>query len=117
MWSTTNGDDRNTQFAFKDYQCIGIAALYREPSARSGDILMMWVDPRCRGSVAASLLVKNLLSWAKGSGFSAVCLDVTDTNAGAIRFYEKQGFRDTGETVEIDYHRNLRGVRMTLKLS
>ena len=45
LLTTTAGDERNTQFVFKDDDCIGIAALYREPSAPSGDIIMMWVDP------------------------------------------------------------------------
>jgi len=118
LWSTTTGDDRNTQFAFEDDQCIGIAALYREPSASSGDIIMMWIDPRYRGSTAASSLslVDNLLSWAKGSGFAAVSLEVTDSNARAIKFYENQGFHDTGEKAEVDFNRNLNGLRMTQKL-
>ena len=103
LWSTTTGDDRNTQFAFVDDQCIGMAALYREPSAPSGDIIMMWVDPGYRGTSAASSLVGNLLSWAKHSGFATVSLEVTDSNARAIRFYENQGFHDTGEKVEIDF--------------
>ncbi|MEM8954227.1 MAG: GNAT family N-acetyltransferase [Verrucomicrobiota bacterium] len=116
LWSTTSGGDRNTQFAFKAEQCIGIAALYREPSASSGDIIMMWVDPRHRGSFAAFSLVEGLLSWARDSGFVAVSLNVTDTNARAIRFYKNQGFRDTGEKVAIDVRRNLSGIRMTLEL-
>lgn len=116
LWSTTTGGNRNTQFAFEEDQCIGIAALYREPSAPSGDIIMMWVDPGHRGSSAASLLVHNLLSWSRESGFSAVSLDVTESNARAIKFYEKQGFHDTGEKVEIDFNRNLSGIRMIQKL-
>ncbi len=116
LWSTTTGDDRNTQFAFEGDQCIGIAALYREPSAPSGDIIMMWVDPRYRGSSAASSLVRVLLSWAKDSGFVAVSLEVTDSNARAIKFYENEGFHDTGEKVEVDSNRALSGIRMTQKL-
>lgn len=116
LWSTTAGVDRNTQFAFDDGECIGIAALYREPSAPSGDIIMMWVAPEYRGSSAASSLVSNLISWAKDSGFSAVSLNVTDTNGRAIKFYENQGFHDTGEKAEVDASRNLSGIRMTQKL-
>jgi len=117
LWATTDGNDRNTQFAFEDGRCVGIAALYRERSKPSGDIVMMWVDPEYRGSSAASLLVDELLSWAKESGFAAVSLNVTDSNARAIKFYENQGFHDTGEKVEVDFGRNLRGIRMTRKLA
>ena len=116
LCSTTSGDLRNTQFAFEGNDCIGIAALYREPSAPSGDIIMMWVDPRYRGSGAASSMIGNLLFWAKDSGFTAVSLNVTDTNARAIKFYENQGFHDTGEKVEVDSNRNLNGIRMTCRL-
>jgi len=116
LWSTTTGGNRNTQFAFEEDQCVGIAALYREPGAASGDILMMWIDPGYRGSSAASLLVDELISWAKESGISAVFLDVTDSNSRAIRFYENQGFEDTGERVEVDFSRHLSGIRMTRKL-
>ena len=37
LWATTSGGDRNTQFAFDDEECIGIAALYREGAAPSGE--------------------------------------------------------------------------------
>ena len=116
LLTTTAGDERNTQFVFKDDDCIGIAALYREPSALSGDIIMMWVDPMYRGSCAASSLVENLIDWAKGSGFFTVSLNVTDTNTRAIKFYENKGFLDTGEKVEVDSTRGLRGIRMSQKL-
>ena len=116
LGSTTSGVDRNTQLAFAEEQCIGLAALYREPAAPSGDLIMMWVDPRYRGTRAASLLVAQLLAWAKESGFSSVSLDVTDSNTRAIRFYENQGFHETGEKVEIDAARDLSGVRMTQEL-
>ena len=116
LFSTASGGDRNTQFAFKGDDCIGIAALYREPSGPSGDIIMMWVDPIYRGSSAASLLVESLLSWAKDSGFTSVSLNVTDTNARAIKFYENEGFHDTGEKVEVDLSRSLNGIRMAQTL-
>lgn len=77
---------------------------------------MMWVAPQHRGSRAASFLVGNLLSWAKNSGIDVVSLDVTDSNERAIRFYENQGFRDTGDRIDIDIERSLTGVRMTQTL-
>lgn len=112
--STTTGDLRNMQFAFDGDACIGIAALYREGNALSGDIIQMWVDPTYRGSQAAATLVRSLLEWAKTAGFHAVNLNVTDTNRRAIQFYRNCGFELTGEVVEIDLARNLQGVRMTM---
>lgn len=112
LFSTTSGVHRNTQFAFEGDNCIGIAALYREPLAMSGDIIMMWVDPAHRGSRVASSLVENLICWARECGFDSITLSVTDTNGRAIRFYENRGFCATGETVDIDEKRGLRGIRM-----
>jgi GNAT superfamily N-acetyltransferase len=112
LWSTVSGLLRNTQFAFHGDECIGIAALYREPGSEWGDVIMMWVDPRHRGSDAATLLVGNLLEWARECGLRSVGLGVTDANARAIRFYEKMGFVATGETLDVDAERGLRGIRM-----
>lgn len=100
------------QFAFDDITCIGIAALYREKDAHSGDIIQMWVAPNYRGSKAASCMMQALLVWAKAVGFTSVGLCVTDTNLRAIQFYKNCGFELTGETVDVDQKRNLRGVRM-----
>lgn len=115
--STTSGGFRNTQFAFEDGKCVGLAALYREATATSGDVIMMWVDPCARSSLAASSLIENLLKWAEESGLLTVQLSVTDTNTRAIRFYEKHGFILTGEEVDIDPARQLRGVRMKYQLA
>jgi len=116
LFSTTSGAHRNTQLAFDGDDCIGIAALYREPLALSGDIIMMWVDPAHRGSRVASSLVANLICWARECGFDSIALNVTDTNSRAIRFYENQGFCATGETVDVDAKRGLRGIRMNQHL-
>lgn len=116
LWATTSGGDRNTQFAFDDEECIGIAALYREGAAPSGEVLMMWVDPSYRGSSAATMLVEELLRWAKGSEFAEVNPVVSESNARAIRFYEKLGFQDTGEKVEVDANRDLIGIRMAQEI-
>ena len=35
-----------------------------------------------------------------------------DITTRAIRFYERCGFSATGETVDVDSERNLRGIRM-----
>ena len=112
--STTSGPFRNTHFAFEMDKCIGIAALYRQEDTDSGDIIMMWGEPDHRGSDAAKMLVESLLAWAKNSGFDLIGLSVTDTNARAIQFYANCGFRPTGDTVDVDVSRELRGIRMEI---
>jgi len=112
LTSTTSGALRNTQFAFDSNTCVGIAALYRENDARSGELVMMWVEPDYRGSNAATLLVQSLLDWAKTVGIESVELGVTDGNSRAIQFYENCGFQPTGEAIDIDRERGLRGIKM-----
>lgn len=96
------GKLRNIQFAFYDDNPIGIAALYREKEVMSGDVIMMWVDEKFRGSEVASLLVSSLIGWARELSFQSVHLSVTRSNKCAIRFYEKCGFELTGEEVAAD---------------
>jgi len=115
--STVSSINRNTQFCFKDDECIGIAALYREDRADTGDIIMMWVSPQARGTDAAALLIKNLISWASEVGMSEVLLNVTDTNMRAIQFYMNCGFASTGKVVDCDAARNLKAIRMSKKIA
>nr|BAM62438.1 GCN5-related N-acetyltransferase [uncultured microorganism] len=115
--STVSGGLRNTQFAFSDGECVGIAALYREDGSTHGDIIMMWVSPQHRGSQAASLLVTRLLDWACDEDFKTVYLNVTDSNDRAVHFYKKCGFVSIGERVEVDVSRGLYGIRMTKNLA
>lgn len=117
LHSTVSGCDRNTQLAFDGDSCVGIAALFREPKSPTGDIIMMWIDPIHRGSVAATLLVAKLIKWAREFGFESVALNVTDTNTRAIKFYQNQGFIPTGNAVDIDSERGLRGIRMAMQLN
>jgi len=109
---SANGSLRNTVFAFDGRHCIGIASLYREKDAKEGEILQMWVAPEFRGTGTASKLVSELLQWADAAGIQAVGLTVTTANNRARKFYEKCGFRTTGEEIDVDASRHLRGYRM-----
>jgi ribosomal protein S18 acetylase RimI-like enzyme len=59
-------------------------------------LMSMWVDPAHRGHAVADTLVASLLSWARDDGARVVRLLVIDTNLGARRCYERNGFRPTG---------------------
>ncbi|BDS07448.1 N-acetyltransferase [Oceaniferula spumae] len=114
--STVSSVNRNTQFAFDGELCVGIAALYREEGADTGDIIMMWVSPEARGSGAAPLLISNLMDWASAVGMSEVLLNVTDSNERAIQFYLNYGFVSTGDIVDCDASRCLKAIRMSKKV-
>jgi len=58
----------------------------------------MWTSPERRGSGVGTRLVEGVVSWARSAGYERVLLEVADTNAAAIRLYERMGFTPTGVT-------------------
>ena len=61
----------------------------------------MWVDPRYRRIGVGEVLVKTVVEWARGSGYSRLFLWVTDVNARAEHLYSRLGFASTGATQEV----------------
>lgn len=53
----------------------------------------MFVRPEYRGRGVNGLVTEALLAWARSRGHTEVQLRVYDDNEGAIRAYEKKGFR------------------------
>jgi GNAT superfamily N-acetyltransferase len=74
-----------------------VAGLYRD-SARDRGLGAMWVAPLWRGLGVAGMLVGAVLAWSRSEGAAAVGLWVPGDNARARRFYERQGFRMTGQS-------------------
>jgi GNAT superfamily N-acetyltransferase len=62
----------------------------------------MYVTPTVRGSDTATRLVETVCHWASDEGVNEVYLHVTMVVARARAFYEKVGFRLTGETFTMD---------------
>ena len=89
----------------------GITFILEEPQGASGivaggrdasdpaivHLMAMWVHPTRRGTDAGDRLVAAVLSWARTEGAKAVRLNVVGSNARARRFYERNGFRPTGQ--------------------
>jgi ribosomal protein S18 acetylase RimI-like enzyme len=82
----------------------GYAQVRLEPSptgaAESADIEIhrFYVDAPFHGRGAGALLMAAALDAARALGGRRVWLGVWERNTRAIRFYEKQGFRDAGTT-------------------
>jgi ribosomal protein S18 acetylase RimI-like enzyme len=57
----------------------------------------MWVSPAHRRARLAAGLVDAVVGWAGETGATTVDLWVTRGNDAAVRLYETQGFRMTGE--------------------
>lgn len=63
---------------------------------RTAGLFGMWTTPERRGCGVATELVEAVVGWARSAGYERVLLDVGDTNAAAIRLYERMGFTPTG---------------------
>ena len=61
-------------------------------------LMAMWVHPDLRGAGAADELVAAVIAWAASEDAETVCLDVFQGNTRARRFYERLGFRETGQS-------------------
>ncbi|MDQ0320591.1 ribosomal protein S18 acetylase RimI-like enzyme [Pararhizobium capsulatum DSM 1112] len=79
-------------------ELVGIAGFRAESGAKTahrGHLSSVYVRPKARGSGAAGLLMKSVIEAAKRD-VAFLYLVVTQSNARAIRFYEKHGFAAYG---------------------
>jgi GNAT superfamily N-acetyltransferase len=90
-------EDRVVVVAERGGRLIGMASGGRG-RVRHGaaGLYAMWVEPDARGGGIAAWLVAAVEAWAREAGYPRIGLGVTTTNAGAIRFYERLGYADTG---------------------
>lgn len=77
---------------------VGIvrAAPY-EDDPRKAWLISMWVAPSARGQGIGEQLVDAVRGWAIDEARFELLLDVVSDNERAIAFYERVGFRPTGE--------------------
>lgn len=58
-----------------------------------GYIGLMYVDESHRGKNIGGLIIENLVKWLHEKDISEICLKVYASNAGAVKTYEKYGFK------------------------
>jgi len=80
-------------------EIIGTIAC-RLVDAHEGHIRGMAVHPDRMGSDVAQRLLEKVESELRGKGCSSISLDTTQPLQRAIRFYERNGFRATGEVTD-----------------
>lgn len=98
-WQAWAGNaDRVLIIAERDGRLVGMASGGRAPSLeRAAGLYSMWVEPAARGSGVAEAIVAAVTDWAVARDYPDIGLGVTVGNTRAIAFYERLGFRDTGE--------------------
>ncbi len=80
----------------RDDGCCVVGFLVARRIADEMEILNLAVDVGFRRRGVASRLLEAALKLGSASGMQRVFLEVRASNAGAIAFYERQGFRQVG---------------------
>jgi GNAT superfamily N-acetyltransferase len=103
--------------ADRDGRVVGmVSGGYNEAYPGTRWLYGMYVTPRERGTGTAALLVRTIGEWARSHGVSEVYLHVTTSVPRARAFYEKVGFRPTGESFEMDRDQSLTLITMVQRL-
>jgi RimJ/RimL family protein N-acetyltransferase len=114
----STGSDYAIFLAFgDDGSCVGLAGTYDDDYGADRQLVSMWVDPRVRGSTVASDLVGTVVAWCRDGGKRTLSLWVTRGNDRAQRFYERLGFRVTGEVQPLPSDPCRDEIRMLLELA
>jgi GNAT superfamily N-acetyltransferase len=110
-------DDRSLFLAIDDDgTAFGIAGGFRDvDTAGRFYLFSMWVAPEQRRGGYATLLVEAVADWARAAGGRELSLDVTDP--GAMRFYERIGFRDDGRRMPLQHTPTVIEIGMTRPLA
>ena len=74
-----------------------VAGQHDETDPAVVHLMAMWVQPKNRGSGGADELVSAVVAWARSDGAKWVRLKVIQGNDRARYFYERMGFRPTGQ--------------------
>lgn len=93
---------------------IGAVAMIRTGDGR-GELAKMAVTPSCQGRGIGELLGSACVRWATANGLSTVFLETNSRLDGAIRLYERLGFRHAPFPHPSDYARGDYYMEMTLE--
>ena len=78
----------------RDGELIGYAVLMQ--ASDEAHLLNLSIALSCQGQGHGSLLLRRVCELARGHGARLLFLEVRPSNAGALRLYERHGFRQVG---------------------
>jgi GNAT superfamily N-acetyltransferase len=104
-------------FAHRDGRVVGmVSGGFNDDYPGTRWLYGMYVTPSERGTGTAARLVRSIGDWAKSHGVTQVYLHVGSTVPRARAFYEKVGFRPTGETFQMERDHALTLITMVADL-
>jgi GNAT superfamily N-acetyltransferase len=104
-------------FADRDGHVVGmVSGGFNDAHPGTRWLYGMYVTPSERGTTTAAMLVQSIGDWAKSHGVDEIYLHVGSSVPRARAFYEKVGFRPTGESFEMDRDRSLTLITMVQRL-
>jgi len=89
--------------AYRDGRVVGmVSGGFNDSYPGTRWLYGMYVTPSERGTGTAAVLVRSIGEWAKSHGVGEVYLHVGSSVPRARAFYDKMGFRPTGESFNMD---------------
>jgi GNAT superfamily N-acetyltransferase len=90
-------------FADRDGRVVGmVSGGFNDAYPETRWLYGMYVTPSERGTGTAELLVRSIVEWAKSNDVNEIYLHVGSSVPRARAFYERIGFRPTGESFVMD---------------
>jgi len=93
-----------------------VAGVSDNDVSEARQLVGMWVCAEWRSTETGEALVQAVRRWASDDAASALTLWVAATNPRARRFYERLGFRDTGDRQPLPSTPAVQELRMSLDL-
>jgi len=94
-------DDHFNEVAEADGRVIGYVNLHDRDGA--AHLSYLFVDPDVQRQGIGTQMMERALHHARGRGYTRATLGTAVENGAARRFYERAGWRDTGERVQHRY--------------
>lgn len=108
-----NADNSNYLIAKLNQKIVGFAGI--KILMDEADIMNIVVKKDSRNQGIGSLLLKELINWAKKLNLTSITLEVMEENYSAIHLYRKFGFKQVG--IRKNYYKDKNGLLMTKKLT
>jgi GNAT superfamily N-acetyltransferase len=110
--------DRDTVFVIAHVEGVDVGLARLTIEQGSAGLFSMWVAPEYRGRGIGEALVSRVVIEARSRGHTTLALEVVESNAVAMRLYERCGFVPTGRTCSMPRPRShITEIEMHLDMS